>query len=167
MILLDEPWSIEDFVEGLKSIPWFCNIGRSAAEDSECCRIHRWEEWPGPADPAVSDVHMRQQALFEDTMNAAGNHREELQALWHRIHAVVIAAAAATVPFDPQQDAWHAPTTAVWHAAWTAGLVALCRQCGRPIPADLQEQWTWFSRGHWPCGYVGEESTHVPRLLVF
>ncbi|MFN3652284.1 MAG: hypothetical protein ACK47B_22120 [Armatimonadota bacterium] len=60
------------------------------------------------------------------------------------------------MPYDPEQDCFHAPTQAVWHAAWTAGLVALCCFLGQPVPPELASQWHWFSEGHWPCGWVGD-----------
>lgn len=161
-----EPWTAEMFLEDLKAVPWFRNIGRSTAVDSRLRRIHRWEDWPGPEDPSVSELSTREQALHDEILGIAGEDRSELVRLWGRIHAVVFRSAASVVPYDPQQDAWHAPSTAVWQAAWTAGLVGLFQQSRHPIPMDLREQWNWFVRGHWPCGYACGRADDDRVLLI-
>jgi hypothetical protein len=158
----------DDLLSQLDAIPWFSKIGEPAPDDSGVERIYRWEEWPGPEEPSVLQLSIRQQALYDSIMGEAGGRRGDLSALWDRIHTAVFRATASAVPGDPQQDAWHAPTTAVWQAAWTAGLVGLCRQTGRPVPQDLQHQWAWFARGHWPCGYARQGADDKPgRLLVY
>jgi len=109
---------------------------------------------------------MQHQALYDAIMEEAREERAALSELWHRINAVVFGAASSRVPFDPKQDAWHGPTTAVWQAAWTAGLVGLYLRTGRPIPQELLEQWSWFVRGHWPSGYTSRHRGHE-ALLVY
>jgi hypothetical protein len=81
------------------------------------------------------------------------------------IHAAVLRAAASRVPYDPTEDYYHAPNAAVWEAAWTAGLVGLCLQTGRPIPPELREVWSWFARGHWPFGYAWLRDECGPRFV--
>lgn len=164
-----ELWSPEEFLEELKAIPWFRNIGRSTAADAGLKRIHRWKDWPGPNDPAVSELSFRQQDLHDAILAKGADNRAEMVVLWDRVHAVVLELAAAVVPYDPKQDSWHAPTMAAWQAAWTAGLVGLFQQSGRPIPTDLQEQWNWFVRGHWPCGYAHKptDTDRAPPLCVY
>lgn len=99
-------------------------------------------------------------------MKDAGAQRGDLSALWDRVHAAVFHAASPKVPYDPREDAWHGPTTAVWQAAWTAGLIALCMKTGQRIPSDLQEQWAWFVRGHWPSGYARLDTNDEPGPLL-
>jgi hypothetical protein len=87
-------------------------------------------------------------------MADAGEGSAGLSELWDGIHTAVFRAAASRAPDDPERDAWHGPAAAVWQAAWTAGLVGLCLQTGRPIPRELLDQWRWFARGHWPSRYA-------------
>lgn len=165
---------VEHFVAELDSIPWFSNIGKPMPPDAGIERIYRWEEWLGPEMPGNTRLHDQQQALYDSLMEEAGDEKEALVALWSRVHAAVLRAAAPKVPYDPNQDCYHAPTLAVWQAAWTAGLVGLCLALGRPVPPELQEEWEWFVRGHWPSGYASlgvrtlevDDEEHGP-LVVF
>jgi hypothetical protein len=167
-IAAEEPRSVADLLVQIESLPWFRNIGKPTPGGPGAQRIYTWEDWPGPEEPSVFELAHRQQALYDEIMRAVGHHREQLLALWERIHAAVFRLAAAEVPYDPQQDAWHAPTAAVWQAAWTAGLVGLCLQSGRPIPPELQEQWRWFVRGHWPAGFASVRGgDQLGPLLVY
>lgn len=146
--------SVEDFLAQLETISWFGNLGNPILPRSGVEQIYRWEDWPGPEEPPILELSLRQQILYDSIMSDAGEQQGDLSALWDRIHAVVFRAAAPKVPYDPQQDSWHGPTTAVWQAAWTAGLIGLCLQLGRFVPPELEEQWIWFLRGHWPSGYA-------------
>ena len=158
--------TVEDFLAQLAAVPWFSNIGRPTPPDAGVKRIFAWEEWPGPEkDPAITELHLQHQALFDAIMVDAGEQRAARAELWDRIHAAVFRAAASRVPYDPKQDAWHGPTMAVWQAAWTAGLVGLCLQSGRPVPPEIQEQWLWFARGHWPSGYDSFSDEPGPLLV--
>jgi hypothetical protein len=167
---MSEPagWSADAFLAELASIPWFENVGKPVPSGSGVKCISTWEEWPGPEDPPTGQLFDRQQLLHDSIMSLAGNRREALAALWDRIANAVRNLAAPHVPYDPEQDSWHGPTMAVWHAGWTAGLIALCRETGRPVPPELQELWQWFVRGHWPCGFtcLVDEDESGP-LLVF
>jgi hypothetical protein len=158
----DEITGSNEFLEQLASVPWFSKLGRPAPAGDEVRRITRWEDWPGPEDPSVLELHLEQQALYDLIMSDAGVDLERLRALWERIHAVVFRVAAHEVPYDARQDAWHAPTTAVWQAAWTAGLIGLLRHSGGPVPPGLLKQWIWYTNGHWPCG-----KTEDGQLVVY
>jgi hypothetical protein len=158
--------TVDDFLVQLAAVPWFSNIGRTTPPDAGVERISAWEDWPGPEEPAITELSLRHQALFDAIMEGAGEQRAALSELWDRIHAAVFRAAAPRVPYDPKQDAWHGPTTAVWQAAWTAGLMGLCLQTGRPIPQELLDQWSWFARGHWPSGFASQRGDHG-SLLVY
>jgi hypothetical protein len=160
--------TIDGFLAQLRGIPWFANLGRPSPEDSAVGRIDRWEDWPGPEEPSVAALHERQQEMYDSIMREPEIPRDDLRALWDRIHAVVFESATPRVPYDPDQDSWHGPSAAVWHAAWTAGLVGLYLRSGRPIPPDLQEQWSWFVRGHWPCGSASVvPNERIVPLLVY
>jgi hypothetical protein len=158
--------TVGDFLVQLEAVPWFSNIGRPTPHDADVKRIFAWAEWPGPEEPAVAELSLQHQALYDAIMAEAGQQRGALSELWDRIHPVVFQAAASRVPYDARQDAWYGPTTAVCQATWTAGLVGLCLQTGRPIPQDLLNQWIWFVRGHWPSGYASVPGDR-PLLLVF
>jgi hypothetical protein len=160
--------SLGDLLAQLEEIPWFSNIGTPTPAGAGVERIYSWEDWPGPEEPPIRELSVRQQGLYDSIMKDAGGLQGALSSLWDRIHATVLHAAARKVPYDPGQDAWHGPSTAVWQAAWTAGLIGLCLRSGRPVPPELQEQWTWFVRGHWPSGYVNLDAGGRPgKLLVF
>lgn len=159
---------LDEFLVQLREIPWFARVGRTDPSDSRVVRLSRWEDWPGPQEPSIAVLNERQQALHDAILGEAGDRAGDLRDLWDRVQAIVLDAASRLVPFDPDEDTWHAPTAAVWQAAWTAGLVALCLASGRAVPLDLLEQWDWFARGHWPCGYadLGPDD-QVGPLLVY
>jgi hypothetical protein len=153
------------FAQKLKTIPWFSKIGEPTERDSELKRIYRWEDWPGPEDPAVAELSLRQQQLYNEMMEDREGSIDELQDVWNGVLNYVISIASPTVPFDSKRDTWHPPTAAVWHAAWTAGLIALFQVSGCPIPDDLNVQWSWFKAGHWPCAWDGDYPHG--KLVVF
>jgi hypothetical protein len=160
--------AVAEFLAELESIPWFRNIGKLLPTDDGVKRILQWEDWPGPEDSAISQLAERQQALYDEIMASCGGDRQGLSRLWGHIHETVFRLAVPVVPCDPQQDAWHAPSTAVWQAACTAGLRGLCLHLRRPIPAELEEQWKWFVRGHWPSGYAWVRADgQLGPLLVY
>jgi hypothetical protein len=158
--------TVPDFLREVQAVPWFSNLGQPIPE-SNVPRIYKWDEWPGPLDDEILECSLRQQRLYDQIMGPS-EAPETLQRIWDDIHALVFRDAAPKVRFDPLEDAWHAPSAAVWHAAWTAGLIGLCLQTGHPIPDDLQEQWQWFLKGHWPSGYASLKADGEPGpLLVF
>ena len=162
-----QPSSLSDYLARLDTVPWFSTIGTPIPESPGVPRISGWDEWPGPEDDNVSALALRQQApLRRDHGRWLPNHL--LKRTWDQIHEAVFRRVLLAVPYDPAQDAWHAPSSAVWQAAWTAGLVGLCLAAGRSIPEDLQTQWQWFLRGHWPCGYksVGDDGQPGPLVVL-
>jgi hypothetical protein len=166
IVLVDSQVTImEDYLRQLRSIPWFSNLGKPTSQPLLHKAIHCWEEWLGPEDNAVCEMHLRQQALYDSILEGANYRRNSLEELWRTIHDIVFGVAATAVPFDPGKDAWHAPNSAVWHAAWTAGLVGFCLALNRSIPEELQMQWTCFASGHWPCGWEGEFPKG--KLIIF
>lgn len=145
---------ITKFLTELESIPWFRTIGKPLPADATAKQLRRWEDWPGPEDPAIFELSERQQALYDEIFAESEENHEELLSLWACIHETVLRCASRAVPYDPERDSWYGPTAAVWQAAWTAGLIGLCTRLRCPIPKDLQEQWRWFVLGHWPSGYT-------------
>ena len=139
---------LEHFETSLVEIPWFLRVG--APIDVNVGRLSRWDEWPGPEDPGVAVLHVHQQSLFDDLL--AAGPAEDLEALFNRINKGVMSIASTRVPFDENQDAWHAPTTAVWHAGWTAAILALSTVTKHDLPDLVRWQWRWFLEGHWPAG---------------
>lgn len=158
---------VNNFIAQLEEVPWFSNLGRPVSSEEEVVRIATWDDWPGPEEPAILELSSRQQELFDEIMEGAGEQAPQLKMAWDEVHAVVFRTASVRVPYDPAEDAWHGPTAAVWQAAWTAGLIALCLQTSRPIPAELEEQWSWYVRGHWPSGYASWTDDGLGPLLVY
>jgi hypothetical protein len=150
----DKDSVVEKFLKELESVPWFKNIGKPLPEVATARQFCRWEDWPGPEEPAIFELSKRLQSLYDEILARSAERREELTRLWDRVHKIVFTCASPAVPYDPDKDSWHGPTAAVWQAAWTAGLIAWCVLLGCQIPVELQEQWEWFVRGHWPSGYA-------------
>jgi hypothetical protein len=147
---------MEEFVDLLKSIPWFSNLGKSTSVSTLYKQIHSWEEWPGPQDQEVCEISIRQQAYYDSFLEYSNQHRRSLEQLWETIQDVVVQVAGRAVPYDAEKDSHYAPNLAVWHAGWTAGLVGLCLALKTPIPGELQVHWTCFVSGHWPCAWEGD-----------
>jgi hypothetical protein len=145
--------AIARFIQEVEAVPWFNNVGQRLPAETNARQIHRWEDWPGPEEPAIFELSERQQVLHDELLASAPERRKELHNLWKRLNEIVISLAAKAVPYDANKDSWHGPNMAVWQASWTAGLVAWCLLLRRRVPAELQEQWRWFVLGHWPSGY--------------
>jgi len=160
--------AVARFIQDVEAVPWFKNVGHPLPPNSNARQFHRWEDWPGPEDPAIFELSERQQALHDELLASAPEKREGLENLWERVSEIVIRLAASVVPYDANQDSWHGPTAAVWQAGWTAGLVAWCVLLGRQVPEELQEQWRWFVLGHWPSGYtIVWADDRLSPLLVY
>ena len=149
--------SLKDFLSRLEVTPWFSRLGTQADADpsgSMTSWMATWDDWPGPEVHRVIELHTRQQAIFDSLFVRFPDRTKEMQELWDQIHEIVFAAATQAVPFDPTEDSWHGPTMAVWQAAWTAGLVGLHFLLNLSLPREIEEQWSWFERGHWPAGFA-------------
>jgi len=153
----DESPDVATFLAQLENIAWFGQIGQRLPASDKSHQIFRWVDWPGPEEPSVFSIHDRQQALYDElTETVPQQDKAAASEFWNAVQASVLRSASTAVPYDPGQDAWHAPTTAVGHAAWTAGLVGLCLLLQHPIPQDVQAQWNYFLQGHWPCAWEGD-----------
>ncbi len=156
--LISDNLTLNEFESRLSGVPWFRHAGQPA-NDSTASFIRSWDDWPGPEDERVSAIHFRQQALHDEILAANPSRSGELEELFQRVTAQVVALASQALSVNPnQQDSWDAPSTAVWHAGYTSGLIALCLATTREIPADIQAQWNWFSRGRWPSALASADS---------
>jgi|SRR6516162_4126631 hypothetical protein len=165
---LDRDAAITAFLQEVASIPWFRNIGKPLPPDSRAKPIFQWKDWPGPEDPAIIELSQRHQSLHDSILAQFKIEREDLLAIWDRVNEAVFFYASPALPYSEEEDAWHGPTAALWHAAWTAGLIAWCVHLCQPIPADLQEQWEWYVLGRWPAGYSEVLAPDRPGpLLVY
>lgn len=144
----------EEFLCSLAQVPWFRHLGEPSPRDHQVARIRDWNEWPGPESPQVQDLGPRSQSWHDELIEGAGPRKSEVEALWERIRQAVFEHACGAVPYDSEEDSWHGPTTAVWHAAWVAGVVGCSLLLGREIPSEAIDQWSWLVEGHWPCGYT-------------
>jgi hypothetical protein len=156
---------MEQFLAELEQVRWFENLGKPIGPEMGVDQIHDWEEWPGPEDPATDEMTLRQQALIDELLAAAGGRSQEVEQLWERIRGMVFRKAIPKVPYDPEEDCYHPQSLSVWWAAWTAGLVGASLFLERPVPPELAEQWKWYLAGHWPCAWVGDYPEG--RLMVY
>ena len=156
----------DDFLARLPDVPWFAKVGQPIS-DPNVSRIRAWDEWAGPEEETgrIVALSLQQQDWYDALLETHSERDTELESLLQRVARSVMAAAADKVPYDPEADSWHAPTMAVWQAIWTAGLIASHLACDEPIPADLAQQWNWYARGHWPCGYAYLETDGEPGPL--
>lgn len=145
----------DEFDRGLSQVGWFARLGMPSPWDGGRARIFAWRHWPGPENASVEAFALAQQNM-KDRIFAEGPAVADLPALFDRVNTRVMEQARRFVPFDPGQDAWHAPTLCVWEAGYTAALVACVLACGWRVPDDLAEIWAWFEAGHWPSGFAAE-----------
>src|SRR6516165_7330374 len=156
---------VDEFLQQLETVPWFTNLGKPIPRHEGAKQIRSWEEWPGPEDDAISEMSYHQQGLYDEIMENAREDRRLLESLWNKIDEKVVAVARNAVPYDPNRDSYYGPNLAVWHAAWTAGLIGLYLRLGKPIPPELQVPWEWFVRGHWPFSLQTESPKET--LVIF
>ena len=157
-----------EFEHRLRTVPWFANLGRPSQWDRGCVRIARWDQWPGPEHPPVAAAAQAAQAIRDAAFAAVGAPAAGgLRDTFDRVHALVLERARTAVPFDDDQDAWHAPTQCVWDAAYWTALVACVLACGWPVPDDLVEAWNWYAAGHWPSGFADEPGDGPGRRLAY
>ena len=150
--------NIESFLMEIDDVPWFANVGKPSELDGQALRITSWEAWPGPETPgselmAEADKDRRARLL-------APGDPPQIEALWQRIHERVFMQAIPRVPWKDGEDAWYAPSTAVWGAAWKAALVGISGSLGIDLDQGnlggewtLAAEWRWLRAGHWPCMY--------------
>jgi hypothetical protein len=143
--------TVEAFLAQLENVSWFSNLGAPTPPDARVVRMLTWDDWPGPEEPAVLELFAREHELYERIIDER-DADDGLMGLSKRVRKTVMRSASNNVPFDPDEDPWHAPSAAVWQAAYITELIALCLQTGRDVPPGLHEQWNWFVRGHWPAG---------------
>jgi len=141
--------SLAEFEASLARIQWFSEIGKPTA-DSMVKRLVSWDEWPGPEEPNVAAVSLKHQEFHDGVLAAHTEKKKELEELFQRIVADVRRSAASALSVPTDGDAWDAPSQATWQAGWTAGLVALYLATNERLPPELEQQWSWFVRGHWP-----------------
>jgi len=139
----------DTFVAGLEAVPWFAAIGTTTSEPN-IVAMASWDEWPGPDSAPVERVALEQQAMRDLLEQTHPDAMKDFDALVNRILAIT----SRRVPFNSEEDAWQAPSTAAWHAAWTAALWAAHLKLKIQPPSALASQWRWLERGHWPAGYT-------------
>jgi hypothetical protein len=167
----DQPFAavgLAEFERRLRSVGWFGSLGTPSRWDGGCVRIVRWGQWPGPEHPPVEAAALAGQAIHDVVFAAVGpSAAGELHGTFDRVHALVWERARTAVPFDADQDAWHAPTQCVWDAAYWTALVACVLACGWAVPEDLVEVWNWYAAGHWPSGFADEPGDGPGRQLAY
>lgn len=159
---------VTEFIEQLKTVQWFANLGKSSPWDQYVQRVHSWEEIPSPDHPPIEAFALQTQAWKDALLKVRTSKRDKLSldTAWQETHTLVMHSAAAKVAFDPDQDAYHAPSLSVWSAAWMASVISCYRLYARPLPEETEEVWAWFLRGHWPCGYAEIPKDEQPAILL-
>jgi hypothetical protein len=150
--------TLSQFERELARVAWFAHLGEPSRWDRGCTRLSRWDQWPGPENELVLELALTYQDLRDRIFaSCPQSDADHLQALFNRVYTVVVNRAGKAVPlFDPDQDAWYAPTQCARDAGYVAALIACVVACGWPVPEDLAEVWNWYQAGHWPSGFATE-----------
>jgi hypothetical protein len=152
--------SLEAVEALVRSIPWLRRLGEPSPYDAEL--IDDWEGWNGPEDRETERFDQRLLALrVAADRGIRGMERSDVGERMEAVGRLVHERSAAAVPFDPEEDPWHAPTNATGASAYVAETLTGYAAFGWPVPADLRLIWSWYEAGHWPCAMAGR------RLLVY
>lgn len=90
-----------------------------------------------------------------------------LSTVWDETFRKGMPLAVPNVPlFSFDQDAWHAPTSSVWSAAYATSAIACYLVYHKPIPKELGRVWQWVVRGHWPSGHIRPPEDDAPADLL-
>lgn len=151
---------VASFEVSLGAIAWFSRLGEPSSWDTDCQRIHSWDEWPGPEERGESTLSLQSQSFYDDVF---GTGSKAVSDVFHRVQKQVLDCARNSVPYDEAQDPYHGPTNAVRSAAFACDLIACHLEVGWDVPEDLQELWAWLRAGHWPSGYAGSVDVSAER----
>jgi hypothetical protein len=152
--------SVEAVEGAARAIPWLRRLGEDAPYDAEL--IPDWDGWRGPEDRETARFDQRLLAFRVAVERAVrGLERPEVAERIKAVGELVHERSASAVPFDAEEDPWHAPTNATGASAYVAATLAGYAAFGWPVPADLRLIWSWYEAGHWPCAMAGR------RLLVY
>ena len=125
-------------------------------------RIDSWDQWPRPGFTGVEQLSLDLQVVKDVLAREADSTSRSDEFV-----GVAVEAIAGFVPgFSKSEDTWHAPTAAVWHAAWVISLHVVLVQTGRPVPAIVKDQLAWFERGRWPSAYTAETVSAATKEYV-
>jgi hypothetical protein len=127
----------------ISSLPLFANVGRIIL-DVSVSRIASWDDWTGPEDPLVGEIHIRQQEIHDSIIAA------EEEEVWADSLNAAVTLLSKVVPYDSNQDTYFGPNMAVWHAAWTFALEVAHVTKRLRCPPEIEGQVQWFANGHWP-----------------
>ncbi len=142
--------NLDRLLRRVNELSLFGRIG-SRPDDAEQS-IASWDEWPGPEDLSVSEIHNHQQELLD------ANLPRELSTTWSSALSSIVELSSKIIPYDKSGDIWNGPNMAAWHAAWTFSLEELLISQGVSLPPELIAQIYWFERGHWPMAWIETRS---------
>ncbi|WP_193166208.1 hypothetical protein [Microbulbifer hainanensis] len=153
--------AFEAFVQNLDSVDLFGSVGKNLIDYPE--RILSWDEWQGPECERVSAIHFQQQAYCDKLIS----EDQDLIVYWDKLLDFCLEKAKERVPFVEGEDVWYAPNIAAYHAAWTFALQAIFILEEICPPIELEAQWEWFEKGHWPAELSPASTQESPRYVVF
>jgi hypothetical protein len=142
---------LKRLVHRVRAIHLFSALG-AEIKGSSIPRIRSWSDWAGPQDPLVEKIGLIAQSLHDAVIPASEDEN------WSRALRVVVQIGAEFVPYVESEDSWHAPSSAVWSAAWTYALEEVYRSFNISVPLEVVAQQYWYERGHWPCALVSDSS---------
>jgi hypothetical protein len=137
--------NVELVYNRISALSLFANLGKIEPDISSMSQIESWDDWTGPEDPLVQEIHNRQQEIYNSII------APEEDEIWKKSIETAADFLSKSVPYDPDEDSWYGPNMAVWHAAWTFALEVAHANKGLPCPPEIEAQVHWFAMGHWPC----------------
>jgi hypothetical protein len=156
-----ESSSLHKLKSRIVGTPLFSSVGFPILNASNP-RISQWDAWSGPEDPRALAIAMRQQELHDIVVSP------EKEQEWDASLELVVDHVRTLIPYDADEDAWYAPTTAAWSAAWIFSLEQFHDTSRIQLPADISAQLVWYERGHWPCALVdGASGANMEDYVIF
>jgi hypothetical protein len=151
----------ENALEIAEKTPWFANCGKSS--ESSASTIGSWDEWAGPEDELVSEIHYKQQSFHDQLVT-----NEEEEKRWKKLLYSLLEIIRCHAPYIEDEDACYAPNIAVWQAAWVLALVTIFEEKSESVPKEVLAQWAWFKKGRWPCSLVSpEKADEITGYVIY
>jgi hypothetical protein len=127
--------------------------------------LRDWSQWPGAQHPSArlqaENEFWRQE--IDQAIELSG--RIVVREIWESTHRSVVLAARTGLP-GGRAEPGGPEAMAVAQAAFVGAAIACCLEFDWSVPPDLQEQWAWFTAGHWPCAYAVNDWPARPPLLL-
>ena len=94
--------NIANAIETANNTRWFASCGKLL--ENTVSTIGNWDEWIGPEEELVSEIHYKQQSFHDQIIS---NKIEEEN--WNKLLVALVEIIKHHVPFKENEDAWLCP----------------------------------------------------------